>query len=77
MNKRQKLSILQLEDLPDEILLKIFKNLEVKDILRCGQMSKRIRAISTDESLWEKINLRLVSFRLLKSCTLVTAININ
>ena len=57
MNKRQKLSILQLEDLPDEILLKILKNLEVKDILQCGQMSKRIRAISTDESLWEKINL--------------------
>ena len=57
MNKRQKLSILQLEDLPNEILLKIFKKLDVKDLLRCGQMSKRIRAISMDESLWEKINL--------------------
>ena len=57
MNKRQKLSILQLEDLPNEILMKIFKNLDVKDLLRCGQMSKRIRAISMDESLWEKINL--------------------
>ena len=57
MNKRQKLSILQLEDLPNEILLKIFKNLDVKDIFRCGQMSKRVRAISMDESLWEKINL--------------------
>ena len=57
MNKRQKLSILQMEDLPNEIILKIFKNLDVKDLLRCGQMSKRVRAISMDESLWEKINL--------------------
>ena len=55
--KRQKLSSLQFDDLPDEIVLKIFKKLDIKDLLNCGMVSKRIRAISKDESLWEKVNL--------------------
>ena len=55
--KLQKLSSLQFDDLPDEIVLKIFKKLDIKDLLNCGMVSKRIRAISKDESLWEKVNL--------------------
>jgi len=35
LSKRKKL-----EDLPDEVILKIFSFLDLKDILRCGQMSK-------------------------------------
>ena len=55
--KLQKLSSLQFDDLPDEIVLKILKKLDIKDLLNCGIVSKRIRAISKDESLWEKVNL--------------------
>ena len=57
MSKRQKLSYVQLEDLPDEVLLAIFNFLKIKEILRFGQVSTRIRAISNDESLWKKMNL--------------------
>ena len=55
--KRQKMSETSFEDLPDEIILKVFKNLEISDLICCGQLSKRIRTISHDESLWQKINL--------------------
>ena len=51
--KRQKLSFV---DLPDEIILKIFTFLDIREILKCGQVSQRIRAISNDESLWLQLN---------------------
>ena len=57
MLKHQKLSSLQFEDLPNEMILQVLKNLGIEDLLRCGLVSKRIRTISRDESLWEKINL--------------------
>jgi hypothetical protein len=57
MSKRRKLSFLPLEDLPDEILLKIFSLLDIKGVFQCGQVSKRLRAISNDQSLWSKLNL--------------------
>ena len=47
----------KLEELPNEIILKILQNLDMKDLIRCGTVSKRMRSISLDESLWEKINL--------------------
>ena len=58
--KFQKLSCdscVQLEDLPDEVLLEIFKFLKRREILNFGQVSTRIRAISNNESLWRKLNL--------------------
>ena len=57
MVKHQKLSSLQFQDLPNEMILQVLKNLDIEDLLRCGLVSKRIRTISRDESLWEKINL--------------------
>ena len=57
MSKRQKLSFFHLEGLPDEILLKIFSLLDIKGVLQCGQMSKRLRDVSNDKSLWLKLNL--------------------
>ena len=51
------MSTLKLEDLPDEIMLKIFLNLEIVDLINCGQLSKRITTIRNDSSLWRKINL--------------------
>ena len=47
----------KLENLPDEVILKVFNNLQIPDILRCGRVSKRIKEISNDETLWQKINL--------------------
>ena len=46
-----------LDDLPDEVQLKIFKFLGIEDIVHCAQVSKRTRRICNDESIWEKINL--------------------
>ena len=57
MSKRQKLSFVHFEDLPNEILLEIFFLLDFKGVVQCGQVSKRLRAISNDESFWSKLNL--------------------
>ena len=53
MSKRLKRSQLQLESLPDELLLKIFSYMNMQELLQYGQVSKRIRAICSDKSLWE------------------------
>ena len=53
----QKFSTLSLNDVPDEVILRVFSNLEIKDFIRCGQVSKRIRAISQDQSLWLRMDL--------------------
>merc|ERR1712223_285066 len=44
-------------DMPDEILLKIFSFLDMKHLLRCAQLSKRINPICHDESLWQEVDL--------------------
>ena len=48
---------LELEHLPNELLLKILSYLSIKSIISCGLICKRIRFISHDVSLWQKINL--------------------
>ena len=45
------------QDLPDELTLKVLRNLEPKDLISCGQASKRLRKISYDNSLWQRVNL--------------------
>ena len=50
-------SDLTLEDLPDEIHLKIFANLKSKDLMCCAQVSNKLRRICHDASLWQKVNL--------------------
>ena len=47
----------KIQDLPDEVILKIMSFLEIKDLIRCGCVSKRLRKIGNDESLWQAINL--------------------
>ena len=44
-------------DLPDEVLLKIISYLNVKSLAQCAQVSKRLRNICKDESVWETIIL--------------------
>ena len=46
----------QLENLPNEILLKIFDYIEIEDLIICSLVSRRIRMIVRDDSLWQKVN---------------------
>ena len=59
-------------DLPDELILKVFGYTETADILRCGQVSKRIRNISNDNSLFQAVNL---SGKNVKTKLLATVLN--
>ena len=43
------MSIVSLEDMPNEILLNIFSNLIITDLISCQRLCKRIKAISGDE----------------------------
>ena len=70
------------QDLPDEIVLKILKNLKTKELITCGQVSQRIRRISYDSSLWVTANLekKIVKTELLelilgKGCTILKISN--
>ena len=44
-----------IENLPDEILLGVFEYLEFKDLGRCLQVSKMVRKIALDKTLWQTI----------------------
>ena len=57
MAKRQKISDLQLEDLPDEMILKVLSYVNIGDLMRCGQVSKRFGKIRDIESLWQNVDL--------------------
>ena len=56
IKKEQKvLSTLQFKDLPNEVIYHVFRYLKIVDLLKCGQVSKRLRAISIDDQyLWPK-----------------------
>ena len=51
-----------LDDLPNEVILKVLTYLKVEELVRCHQVSKGIKTISHDESLWKKINLHRCNF---------------
>mgnify|MGYP001451411562 CR=1 FL=1 len=53
--KHQKVSEIQLEDFPD-ILIEVFKHLELKDLLICAQVSPEFKVICKDQDVCEKIN---------------------
>ena len=44
------------EELSDEVLLKVLNYLEVPDLIRCSGVSRRIRSITYDHSLWLEKN---------------------
>ena len=58
--KKQKmdLELKSLEDLPEEITLKILGEVNIRDLFRCSFVNKKIRKIAYDKSLWEKMNLK-------------------
>ena len=57
MNCAERVSVLELADFPDEIILKVFTSLDLKDLKNCGKVSKRFRTISYDKLLWQRIDL--------------------
>ena len=50
-----KMSSSPFEKLPDEIILKIFSLLSFKSIGNCNQVSRRLKTISQDTSLWKEV----------------------
>jgi hypothetical protein len=48
---------LSLQDMPDEIVLKILSYLEIKNFLKMSQTSKRFHAICQDNTLWRIADL--------------------
>ena len=59
-------------DLPDELILKVFSYTDTVDLLTCAQVSKRIRTISNDNSLFQTVNLRN---KIVKTDLLATLLN--
>ena len=53
------MNISQLENLPNEILLKIFNYMDpkIKELLLLGHVSRRIKSVAHDHSLWQNVNL--------------------
>jgi hypothetical protein len=45
---------LNFEDLPNEVIGHVFSYLKIVDLLKCGKVSKRFRAISNYQYLWPK-----------------------
>ena len=45
------------QDTPDEVILKVVSYLDINELVKFGEVSKRLRAISNDKSLWRKMNL--------------------
>ena len=47
-----------IDSLPEEVLLHIFRNFELKELGQCAKVSKKFRKICSDETLWpQKLNL--------------------
>ena len=46
-----------IQDLPDEILLKVINYLDINKRVKFGEVSKRMKDISCDKTLWQNMNL--------------------
>ena len=58
MAELQKISDLRLEDLPDEMIVKVLSYVNISDLMRCGNVSKRFGKIRETESLWKIVDLQ-------------------
>ena len=48
---------MKVEEMPNEILVKIFSHLNIRDLGRCSKVSHKFRHICYNETMWQKINL--------------------
>merc|ERR1712051_328200 len=51
-----------MEDLPVEIILKIFDFVNIRDLFQCMAVNKKMREIANDQSLWNKLHIDGVNF---------------
>ena len=51
-----------MEDLPVEIILKIFNFVNIRDLFQCMAVNKKMREIANDPSLWNKMHIDGVNF---------------
>ena len=56
---------ISLQDMPEEVLLKIFEYLDTVDLFRCNQLCRRFKNII---HYWKKVNLcgKIVPFRFVR-----------
>ena len=47
----------KIEDLPEEIILKILSLVNIRDLFQCLGVNNKIRAFANDESLWSKMHI--------------------
>ena len=80
ISKLSKMSNFQ--DLPDELILEILSYSEINILIKCGQVSRRIRKISHDDSLWATASLEkkivkteLLEMILAKGCKILNISN--
>ena len=62
--------VLNVEFLPNEILMNIFSHLNINDLYKCAKVSRKFRHISHDKSFWKCVNLYNQSV----SCEFITQI---
>ena len=55
--KRRTISCIGFEDLPNELMIGIFSYLNMKDLIKCGKVSERFKAIVLDEQEHRKQDL--------------------
>jgi len=46
-----------LENLPDEVILNILGYVKIQDLIICGQLSNRLRCITQDPTLWQRVDV--------------------
>ena len=54
-NKAINCQSMNLQNMPDEILIKVFSNLEMRELLVCGRVSKKISNLCHDKALWKSV----------------------
>ena len=47
----------KLEDLPEEIILKILSSVNIRDLFQCMAVNKKIREIANDQTLWNIMHI--------------------
>ena len=47
----------KLEDLPEEIILKILSSVNIRDLFQCMAVNKKIREVANDQTLWNKMHI--------------------
>ena len=73
--KRQKTANIHMDDIPNEIFMKVLKNLDITDVLKCAQVCKRLNSICMDETVYRitdlserKVSTKLIELVLNRGC---------